>query len=360
MQEASQHYGNASASHDMGKKSLEYIEIARKQIANTIGAKPNEIIFCSSGTEANNLALQGYLMANYPYECHVITSSIEHASVLNTLNYLYGIGYDFTLLPVDRQGIVDIDYLQRSIRRGTALISIMYVNNEVGSIQQIKQIAEIAKRYGICVHTDAVQAYGHLPISINDLCVDMLSLSAHKIYSSKGIGALYVRENINLQPMIFGCCQEYGLRSGTENFVNIAAFRKGAELATAEMQETENKLAELKERLIQGVTDKISGVVINSNPQYTLPSILNMSFYDVYSLDLVRALNDEGIYVSDASICPIGNRQSSRVLTAMGLPQHIARGGVRFSFGRYNTIEDADYILDVLQDIITNLRKGAR
>lgn len=350
MEECNQHYGNPSCIHSMGQIGKELINNARQQIATCIGAKPNEIVFTSGGTEANNLAIKGFVQANEHKGYHIITAATEHVSVLNTLKYLEYDGYEVTYLPVDSEGKIDLLRLYLSIRNNTILITIMFANNEIGAIQPIKEIADISRKYNICFHTDAIQALGHYDIDVMNLGVDMMSLSAHKIYGPKGIGALYVRDNIDLFPLLHGGGQEYNLRSGTENVQGIVGMSKAVELLS------NSDLIGLKNKLTDGIVAKIPDVIINSPKENNLPNIVNVSFKDVCGRELIEMLSDFGVYVSTGSACSSSARKPSHVLKAIGVPDDLALGSVRFSFGIYNTPEDIDYILNILPDIVTRLR----
>lgn len=356
MNECNEHYGNPSSTHSMGQKIKELIDNARNKIAASIGAKSNEIIFTSGGTEANNLALQGFVNANDNIGSHIITTSIEHASVLNPVRYLRDTGCDVTYLPVDDGGVVDLQRLQMSIRRNTILISIMFANNEIGTIQPIKAIGDISKRYNICFHTDAVQALGHCDIDVDELGIDMMSMSGHKIYGPKGVGALYVKNTVDLAPIIYGGGQEYNLRSGTENVNAIVGFGKAVEL----LDKTETKhLSTLKNKLIDGVMGKIHDVRLNGSSKNSLCSIVNLGFDGIEVETLLKMLDSKGIYASKCSACLADNFRPSHVLRAIGTPEDFAYGSLRFSFGRYNTESEVDYILDVLPELVEQLRKEA-
>lgn len=352
-------YGNPSCIHSMGKKSREIITNAREQIAKSIGAKSNEIIFTSGGTESNNLALQGFVEANSHNRIHIITTSIEHASVLNPVRHLYDIGCDVTFLPVNNEGLIDLQQLYNSIRRNTLLISIMFANNEIGTIQPIKEIGDISKRYNICFHTDAVQAFGHCDINVDELGIDMMSISGHKIYAPKGIGVLYVKNNVVMSPIFYGSGQEYGLRNGTENVNSIAAIGKACELLNTERDKTTSHLSMLKNMLIEGIKTKIPDVKLNGPENNGLCSIANFSFDKIEGETLLTMLDEVGICASNASLCLSTHLKPSHVLKAIGVSDRLAYNSLRFSFGKYNTIDDVDYILKSLQDLVSKIRKEA-
>lgn len=356
MNECNEHYGNPSSIHSMGQKSKELIDNARNQIANSIGAKSNEIIFVSSGTEANNLALQGFVNANDNIGSHIITTSIEHASVLNPVRYLRDTGCDVTYLPVDDDGVVDLHRLKMSIQKNTILISVMFANNEIGTIQPIKEIGDISRQYNICFHTDAVQALGHCDIDVDELGIDMMSMSAHKIYGPKGVGALYVKNTVDLAPIIYGGGQEYNLRSGTENVNSIVGFGKAVELL--DKMDTAH-LSMLKDKLIDGVMKKILRVTLNGSRKNSLCNIANLGFDGIEAESLLALLDSKGIYASKCSACLSSGLRPSHVLRAIGVPEDFAYGSLRFSFGKYNTVDDIDYILEVLPELVEQLRKEA-
>lgn len=352
MAEHNEDYGNPSCMHTMGQKSRELIDNARNQIAKSINAKPNEIIFTSSGTEANNLAFQGYAEPGM----HIITTLTEHVSVLNTVRELQQNGCDVTYLPVDNNGLIDLKYLERSIRRNTTLISIIFANNEIGTIQPIKEIGAISKLYNICFHTDAVQALGHCNINVNDLDVDMMSISGHKIYAPKGVGALYVKKDVDLYPLFFGGGQEYGLRSGTENVQSIVGFGKAIELLT---NNDKANLSILKNKLINKIKENIPDVTFNGAINNSLPNIVNVSFKGVDGESLAVMLSAKGIYVTSGAACSSGSMNPSHVLKAIGLDNNLAYSSLRFSFGMYNTEEDVDHIISILPELVKKLRKEA-
>lgn len=352
MLEYNEYYGNPSSSHSMGQKARELIENARSQISKSIGSKSNEIIFTSGGTESNNLALQGFINATSVKRGHIITTSIEHMSVLNPIEYLYETGCDVTILPVDNDGIVSLQQLKNSIRRNTILISIMFANNEIGTIQPIKEIGNICKQYGICFHTDAVSAFGHCNIDVDELGIDMMSISGHKIYVPKGIGVLYAKNDIELYPMIRGSGQEYGLRSGTENISGIVGMGKAVKLLDS--ADTAHITA-LSDKLINGIKENISNVKFNGSTENSLCNIVNVSFKGINGEKLLIMLDEKGIYASSGSPYLPYRPEPSHVMTAIG----VSNIPVRFSFGRYNTEDDIDYIINILPDLVEKLRKEA-
>lgn len=348
MNECNEFYGNPSTNNAMGKKSRDLIENARNIIANSISAKPNEIIFTSGATEANNLAIQGVIRNR---RSHIITTAVEHVSVLNPIWHLCDMGCDVTVLSVDNNGLIDLQELKNSIRRNTILVSIIMGNNEIGTIQPIKEIGEMCKQYGICFHTDAVSAFGHCDIDVNELNINMMSISAHKIYAPKGVGFLYIKNNIEISPLFYGSNQEFGLRSGTENVNGIVGMGKAVELLSTIDNE---HLKALKNKLTDGIRETIPGVKFNGLIEHSLPNIVNISFKDVNSKDLITALSENEIYISTGS--PYFTRPP-HVLTAIGLSNDLAYSTVRFSFGIYNIENDVDCILDILPNLIEQLRE---
>jgi len=340
-------YGNPSSVHTLGRKSRELVENSRRIVASHINAKSEEIIFTSGGTESNNLAILGFMSASD--KKHVITSAIEHVSVYNAVECG---GFPHTFIGVDSDGIVNLDELENSIIPETALVSIMHVNNETGSILPLKEISAICRKHGVLFHTDCVQSIGHLDIDVDELGIDMLSLSGHKIYAPKGIGALYVRSGVKINPLLYGGNQEHGLRAGTENILGIIGLGKAVELIP---ENRHNNLLILKNRLIDGIYNNISCAQINS-PQKSIDSILNVSFCRIESQLLLDKLDKQGIYASRGSACGCDSKEPSHVLTAMGIDRNTANSAIRFSFGIYNIENDIDDLLDVLIPLVNNLR----
>ena len=349
--------GNASSLHMFGQRAKRALEEARQSVARALGAHPKEIYFTSGGTESNNLAIKGVARANGDRGRHLITSPIEHHAVLNTLHHLETEGYEVTYLPVDDRGIVDFDALECSIRDDTILISIMLANNEVGTIEPLSQIADIARRKGILLHTDAVQAVGKVPVDVDDLGVDLLSLTAHKLYGPKGTGALYVRHGTRIAPLLHGGHQERTMRPGTENIPGIVGLAAALDLACRDLDTESARLAALRERLESGIRDRIQDVRMNGHPELRLPNILNMSFARAEGESLLLALDTKGIAVSTGSACAAGSAEPSHVLQAMGVDSLLAQGSLRFSLGRDNDKDDIDYVLDALAEIVHRLRE---
>lgn len=350
-------YGNPSSIHSFGRDARKSVEHAREAVARLIGAdEPREIIFTSGGTEADNMALKGVAAANRRHGKHIITSAIEHHAVLHTCEWLEKQGYDVTYLPVDKDGLVDPTGLKEAVRDDTILVSIMLANNEVGTVQPLEEISAITKERGIYLHTDAVQAVGNIPVDVNKLGVDLLSLSGHKIYGPKGIGALYIRRKTKMEPLFHGGSHERRLRSGTENVPGIVGLGKAAELALAELDERATRNRALRDRLLGGIMKRISDVKLNGHPSKRLPNNANVSFLYVEGESILLNLDMKGIAASSGSACTSGSLEPSHVLTAMGIPHEVAHGSVRFSLGRENTEEDVDYVVEVLVETIARLR----
>lgn len=356
-------YGNASSIHFFGQEAKTAVDVARHQVADLIKARPNEIVFLSGGTEANNLAIRGLCEAAESYGKHIITSDIEHSAVKEVCVALEKRGLQITRLPVYKDGIVRVNDVKAAIRPDTILITIMAANNEIGTIQPVKEIGtlireERAKGHRhIYFHTDAVQAAGRLDISVEDWGCDMLSMSAHKLYAPKGIGALYVRRGVRLMKQNIGGHQEREKRGGTESVPMIVAFGKAAELAKKELKERNEHLQKLRDRFENTVLEKISDVVINGNREKRLSHLSNVSFRFIEGEGLLINLDLQGIAVSTGSACSSGSLEPSPVIRALGRNDELARGAIRFSFGKDNTEEDVDYVLEVLPKAVESLRK---
>ncbi len=342
--------------HQFGQQARKAIDEAREKVADFIGAIQEEIIFTSGGTEADNFAIKGIAYANEKKGKHIITSSIEHHAVLNPCKYLEKQGFQVTYLPVDKYGLVDPDEVEKAIAKETILITIMHANNEIGTIEPIAEIGKIAKEKGICFHTDAVQTVGKIPVDVNELNIDLLSLSAHKIYGPKGIGALYIRKGTRIQPLIQGGHHEKNLRAGTENVPAIVGLGKAVEIAKATLDKESIYLTNLRDGLCSGIGEKIDSVYLNGHPGKRLPNTLNMSFEFVEGESIILNLDMKGIAVSSGSACTSGSLEPSHVLKAMGVEPAIVQGSIRFSLGKDNTEEDIDYVLEVLPEIIAHLR----
>ena len=344
----SEQYGNPSSLYTIGRYNKRAVERARKQVAELINADKNEIYFTASGSESDNMALKGIAYANRNRGNHIITSKIEHPAILNSCKTLERQGFKVSYINVDEEGTIDINELLNVITKETILISVMYANNEIGTIQPIEEIARIAKNNNIFFHTDAVQACGNIPIDVKKSNIDMLSLSAHKIYGPKGVGALYVKKGINFERIIDGGGQEKQKRSGTENVAGIVGLGKAAEIAQKNMNNHINKLTELRKYFIEKVEEKIPNVKLNGHRTNRLPGNTNFSFKNVDGQTLLLRLDSQGICVSSGSACSSGNSSVSHVLLAIGLQQEYSMGTIRVTFGENNTIEDVDYLVENL------------
>lgn len=350
-------YGNPSSLYSIGRNAKKAIEEARKKVASLINCMPNEIYFTGCGSESDNTAIKGIAYANQRKGKHIITSKIEHPAVLHTCQALAKQGFDITYLNVNKDGIVNIEELRNSIRNDTILISIMFANNEIGTLQPISEIAKIAKMYNIIFHTDAVQACGNVPIDVRKMGIDMLSLSGHKLYATKGIGALYVKNGIEFEKFMDGGHQEKNKRGGTENVPAIVGLGKACELAKINLNNHMNHLQELRDYYIKEVEEKIPFVKLNGSRQFRLPGNANFSFQFVEGESLLLKLDAKGICASSGSACTSGSTDPSHVLTAIGLPRELAQGSLRTTFGEENTIEDIEYLVESLQEIVNNLRE---
>lgn len=350
-------FGNPSSIYSLAQRARKAVEEAREKLAKLLNCDPKEIIFTSGGTESDNFALKGIAYANQDKGKHIITSQIEHHAVLNTCKFLEKQGFQITYLPVDRYGVVDLEALERSITPQTILISIMFANNEVGTIQPIKEIARIARKYGVYFHTDAVQAVGKIPIDVKELGIDLLSLSAHKFYGPKGVGALYVRRGVRIVPFIQGGEQEKGRRGGTENVAGIVGLGKAAEIAQEEMEEEEKRVRALRDQLEKGLLERIPDVILNGHPQNRLYNTLSICMKYVEGESMLINLDREGICASSGSACTSGSLEPSHVLLAMGVPPEVAHGSLRFSLGKFNKEEDVERVIEVLPPIVEELRK---
>ncbi len=347
-------FGNPSSIHSFGREARKAINEAREKTARALGADPEEIFFTSGGTESNNMAIRG--AARLKGKGRLITSAIEHHAVLDVCKDLEKDGFEVLFLPVDRYGMVDPRAVEEAIVPGTILVSIMMGNNEVGTIQPIREICTLARKRGVFVHTDAVQCVGQLPVDVKELQVDFLSLSAHKFNGPKGVGALYVRKGIPLPPIYRGGGQERKLRPGTENVAGIVGLGRALELAVAELPEKTARLQKLRDRLIAGLTS-LEGVALNGHPKQRLPGNVHLSFQYIEGESLLLGLDLQGVAASSGSACTSGSLEPSHVLTAMGLDHREAHGSLRLTLGRGNTEADVDYVLQVLPPIVERLRE---
>lgn len=351
-----ENYGNASSLYELGYKSKEAINIARGNVAKAINAKPNEIYFTSCGSESDNLALKGVARAHRQNGNHIITSKIEHPAVLNTCRQLEKEGFRVTYLNVDKNGFIDLEELKNSINSKTILVSIMFANNEVGTIEPIKEISRIVHSNDAIFHTDAVQAVGNIKIDVKEMGIDLLSMSAHKFYGPKGVGALYVRDGIDFIQLQNGGHQENDKRAGTENVAGIVGLGKAIEIANDNVMHNNGKLLNLRNYCIEQIKNRIPYIRINGDLNSRLPGNINISFLYVNGKDLVKLLAKKGICTSSGSACSSGLPQPSHVLLAMGLSEDIASSALRITLGKENTKEDIDYFVDELEKIVVNLR----
>lgn len=351
-----EYYGNASSIYSIAKESKKALEAARAKVAAAIGATPDEIYFTAGGSESDNMALRGVINASKKEKKHIITTKIEHHAILHIAEFLETKGVDVTYLNVDECGKISLEELENAICPETVLISVMFANNEIGTIQPIAEIGEIAKKHGVLFHTDAVQAVGHVPIDVEKLQVDLLSMSGHKLGAPKGIGAIYIRKGTRISPLIFGGAQEKKLRAGTENIAGIVGLGKAAEMAVAEMEETTKKLTALRDKLIHGILESIPDSRLNGHPTDRLPGNCNISFSYIEGESLLLLLDALGIAASSGSACTSGSLDPSHVLMAIGLPHEIAHGSLRLTIDRENTEEQVDFILEKLPGLVQRLR----
>ena len=349
-------YGNPSSVHGFGREARKAVEAARAQVAKAIGAEPREIYFTGCGTEADNWALRGAAYANIKKGKHIITTNFEHHAILHTCKQLEKEGFEVTYLPVDSDGLVTPEQLEAAIRPDTVLVSIMYANNEVGAIEPIGELAAVAKAHGVLFHTDAVQAIGHVPIDVKAQGIDMLSMSGHKFHAPKGIGALYVRQGVRIQRLMQGGAQERGQRPGTENLAGIVGIGKAIELVTADVEDRAAKMAAIRDRMIERIMKEIPHVQLNGHPTKRMCGNINVSFYFVESESILLHLDFKGIAASSGSACTSGSLDPSHVLLAIGVSHEHANGSVRLSLCEENTMEEADYVVDSLVEIVGRLR----
>lgn len=350
-------YGNPSSSHSAGNVSKSALESSREKLVKLIGAdKPQEIIFTSGGTESNNLAIKGVANRKRGKGNHIITSTIEHISVINICKYLQKQGFEITFIPVDKQGIIDFEKLKASIKKTTVLISVMYANGEIGSIQPVEKIGKLTQENNIIFHVDAVAAAGKVPINVKEQNIDLLSFSSNDMYGPKGVGALYIKKGTKIMPITQGGGQEFGLRSGTENIPGIAGMGKAAELAQKEMKSESERLCNMRDKLIKGILETISHSFLNGHPSKRLPNNANLRFSYIEGESLILGLDMSGIQVSSGSACTSKTLQPSHVLTAIGLPHEEAHGSLVFTMGKHNKQDDVEYVLERLPDVVKRLR----
>jgi cysteine desulfurase len=355
-------FGNASSIHFFGQEARGAVDQARHRVAALLNCQPNQIVFTSGGTEANNLAIRGLCGMNEKYGKHIITSRIEHPAVINVCEDLEERGFEVTYLPVYEEGIVRLEDIKEAIREDTLLISVMTANNEIGTLQPVREIGELVRTLRadgrkIWFHTDAVQAAGKIPVDVDETGCDLLSLSSHKIHAPKGAGALYIRRGVRLKPQNLGGHQERERRGGTENVPAVVAFGKACELARENLDANYEHLKTLRDRFEKGVEEKIPEIIFNGKRTARLPNISNITFRYIEGEGLLINLDMQGVAVSTGSACSSGSLEPSPIILALGQPEAFARGAVRFSFGRENTAEDVDYVLEILPSAVENLRK---
>ena len=350
-------YGNPNSIHSFGQEARKAIEEAREKIAHLIGANPSEIVFTAGGTEADNYAIKGIAWANKKKGNHIITSKIEHHAVLHSCQFLEKKGFKVTYLPVDKYGLIDPEDVKKAITDKTILITIMHANNEIGTIEPIKEISEVVKKAGIYFHTDSVQTTGHIPIDVNDLGVDMLSMSGHKFYGPNGVGVLYLKKGTRIGTLIDGGAQEKNRRAGTENVAGIVGLGKAAEMAEKRLiQGKEVEVIKLRDKLIKGIIKNIKRARLNGHPTKRLPGNANFCFEFIEGESMLLSLDMEGVAASSGSACTSGSLEASHVLLAIGLPPEIAHGSLRLTLGKDNTEEEVDYVIGILPGIIQKLR----
>jgi cysteine desulfurase len=350
----SERYGNPSEIHALGREARAAVDRARGQVASALDAGEKEILFTSGGTESDNLAILGFLARLEP--AHVVTSAIEHPAVMETMRHLQRLGWEVSFVPVDRQGVIDIDQYAASFRPETRLASVMHANNVVGSLQPVRELARIAREHGATFHTDAVQAAGSLPLDVNELGVDLLSLSGHKLYGPKGVGALYVRRGVRLQAVLHGGGHERRLRSGTENVPGIVGLGAAMALAVEELPVQRPRITALRERLIEGVLAAADDVTLLGHPRERLPGNACFSVRYIEGESMVLQLDGKGIAASSGSACASGSLEPSHVIMAMGLGAEEAHGSLRLTLGRENTTDDVDYFVGVFPEVVGKLR----
>ncbi|MDO5849093.1 MAG: cysteine desulfurase NifS [Methanobrevibacter sp.] len=350
-------FGNPSTIYKLGQESKVALEEARKRVADALNAKPEEIIFTSGGSESDNMAIKGIAFKNKDKGKHIITSNIEHPAVKNTLAFLEGLGFEVTYLPVYENGIVKVEDVENAIRDDTILITIMHGNNEIGTIQPIAEIGKIANEHGIKFHTDAVQTFGKIPVDVEELGVDLLSVSSHKIYGPKGVGALYLKKGTRIEPLIHGGGQERGLRSGTENIPGIVGFGKAAEMAAENLDENYEKLITIRDAIIDKVLEEVPESYLNGDRYERLPNIINFRFSAIEGESLILLLSAKGIDASTGSACSSKDLQASPILQALGLPVVDIHGSLRLSLGLENSMEDVDTVTEAIKEVVARLRE---
>lgn len=352
----SEKYGNASSLHSFGLEARDAVEKSRRTIAKFVGARPDEIIFTSGGTESNNLALKGIAFANKKKGNHIVTCQIEHPAIRKPCEWLEKHGFKVTFLDVDKNGLVNPEDVEKAITKDTILVSIMTANNEIGTIEPIAEIGKICKKHKIYFHTDAVQALGKIPINVKKMNIDLLSASSHKVYGPKGIGFLYIKHDVQIEPVQHGGGHEQGLRSGTENTAGIVGFAAAIELANKIMKKEAERQSKLRDKIIKEIL-QIQGTKLNGHPTRRLPNNVNVSIKGVEGEALLIRLNEKGIAVSTGSACSTKSLKPSHVLTSIGLTDEESHGSLRITLGKDNKEEDVDYVIEELRKIINSLRK---
>lgn len=350
------YYGNPSSLYALAQESAKAREAAREKVAKLLNAKVGEIIFTSGGTEANNFAIKGVAFANENKGNHIITSKIEHHSVFNTCKWLEKRGFDVSYIGVDKYGIVNLDELENSITDKTILITIMHANNEVGTIEPLSEIARVAKDNNIYLHTDAVQTVGKVRVEVNELGVALLTLSGHKFYGPKGVGALFIKKGTKIDSLLHGGHHEQNKRAGTENVPGIVGLGVACEIAMEEMEGENKRLRDLRDSLEEGLTERIEDIIVNGHPEKRLSGVLSICIKHIEGESMLLHLDNNSIAASSGSACTSGSLEPSHVLTSMGIPPEVAHGSLRFSLGRSNKESDVDKVIDVLPSIVSKLR----
>ncbi len=350
-------FGNADSQHFFGRETAKAVADARATVAKIINCAPNELYFTGSGTEADNWALKGAALARKSKGNHVIISAIEHHAILTSADWLVKEGFRVTKLPVDSTGLVSVEELEKAIDDQTTVVSVMYANNEVGTIQPVKQLAEVAHKYGALFHCDCVQAIPYMKIDVKEMGFDLMTISGHKFYGPKGVGALYIRNGVKLEKLIGGGGQERSQRGGTTNTPAVVGMAKALEIAQAELEQNNKHIAALRDHFVDRVLAEIPYVRFNGNKEHRVPSVANFSFEFVEGEGILMLMDFHGVAVSSGSACSSGSLDPSHVLLAMGVPIEISHGSIRFSFGKNNTMEEVDYTVDALKDTISKLRE---
>jgi cysteine desulfurase len=355
----SRKFGNTMSLHSFGQEAKTALEESREIVADLMGARPSEVIFTSSATESNNLVLKGIAFANKERGHHIIISSIEHPCIMESAKWLERQGFEVTRLKVDKYGLVDPEDVKKAIKKETILVSVMHANNEIGTIEPIEEIGKICKEKGVYFHTDAAQTFGKIPINVNRMNIDLMTVSSHKMYGPKGVAALFVREGTKIDPILHGGGHEMGLRSSTVNVAAIVGFAEACKIAKKEMKKEAKRIKRLSERLIKGILEKIPGSHLNGHPIKRLPNIVNFWFEGIEGESLVLKLDLMGIAVSTGSACSTQKLEPSHVLLAIGLKPEQVQGSLRISLGRWTKREEIDYLLEVLPKAVEQLRKAS-